>query len=341
MSEKFDVVQVGLGPMGRLITNLILKRKNLNLKGVVDIDPELNGKKLSELHDIEQGSEILVESDLDTILSTVKADVVIVATSSSLEKISPLIKQAIKSRSNVISICEELSYPFQYFPKLSEELDTLAKTNSVTIIGTGINPGYLMDLLPIVITAPCQAVESIKVKRMMNSAKRRVPFQLKIGTGLTPKEFHHKISQNEITGHVGLIQSIHMIVAALGIEYDEIVEFPPREITTEKDFTTSYGEKVPRGYVCGLQSKAIAKKDKKEVILLDFTAYAGEQEEYDSIIIEGIPSLHQKIIGGVHGDVGTSAMVVNLIPHVINAKSGLLTMKDLPVPCNTANIWKN
>jgi len=341
MSDTYNVVQVGLGPMGKIVAKLFLKRKNICLKSVIDIDPNLIGKKLGKILDLEMDSEIIIESDLEKAITQEKIDVVFIATLSSLEKIATTIKLAVKSGSNVISICEELSYPFSYYPELSEELNTLAKSNNVTIVGTGINPGYLMDLLPIVITAPCQAVESIKVTRMMNSAKRREPFQRKIGTGLAPEEFHKKISNKEITGHVGLTQSIQMIVAALGFKYDEIVEFPPKEIITENDFTTSYEEKVPKGYVCGLQSKAIAKKDGKEIVLLDFVAYAGDHEEYDSIEIEGTPRVHQKIIGGVHGDIGTSAMAVNLVPKVINAKPGLLTMKDLPVPCCTENIWKN
>ncbi|MFX1503628.1 MAG: hypothetical protein ACFFDH_21890 [Promethearchaeota archaeon] len=340
MSKLFDVIQVGLGPMGKLITSLLLKRENINLKGVVDINPQLIGKKLNELLGMEDVLDIVIESNLETIISKVKFDVAIIATSSSLEKVAPIIKQVIESGSNVISICEELSFPFNRYPKLSAKLDKLAKSHNVTIVGTGINPGYLMDLLPIVITAPCQTIESIKVERMMNSAKRRESFQRKIGTGLTSGDFHQKISNKEITGHVGLTQSIQMIVAAIGIKYDKIVELPPKEIITEKEFTTSYGEIIPEGYVCGLQSKAFAIHEKKEVITLDFIAFAGEHEEYDRVLIEGIPNIDQKIIGGVHGDLGTSAIVVNLIPKVIVAKSGLLTMKDLPVPCNTENIWK-
>ncbi|MFX1302241.1 MAG: hypothetical protein ACFE9X_02665 [Promethearchaeota archaeon] len=341
MSKKYTVIQVGLGPMGKIITHLLLERKNLSLKGVIDIDPQLIGKKLSEILNFEDEIGLVIESNLKTVISKEKVDVVIIATSSALEEITPIIKEAINSGSNVISICEELSYPFQYFPKLSEELHQLAESHNVTVVGTGINPGYLMDLLPIVITAPCQSLEAIKVTRMMNSAKRRESFQRKIGTGLSSEEFRQKIQKKEITGHVGLTQSIQMIVAALGIEYDEIMEIPPKEIIAEKEFTTTYGENIPKGYVCGLQSKAIAKKKGKVIILLDFVAYAGEHDEFDSIIIEGNPNIHQKIIGGVHGDLGTAAMVVNLIPNVIGAESGLLTMKDLSVPCYTANIWKN
>ncbi|MFX1455055.1 MAG: dihydrodipicolinate reductase [Promethearchaeota archaeon] len=340
MTAKFDVVQVGLGPMGKIITNLLNKRKNINLKGVIDINPQFIGKKLSTILETSVESDLTVEEDLNNVFNNSNVDVVIIATTSSLEKVAPLIYKAANSRCNIISICEELTYPFQHFPKLSEELDHVAKANNITIVGTGINPGYLMDLLPIVITAPCQEVKSIKVTRMMNSSKRRVPFQKKIGTGLTISEFHQKIRDKEISGHVGLKESIQMIVAALGIEYDEIIEIPPKEVITDEEYKTSYGEIVPVGCVVGLQSIAYAKYRGDEIITLDFVAFAGDHEEYDSIKIEGTPDIHQKIIGGVHGDIGTAAMVANLIPKVIEAQPGLLTMKDLPVPCNTENIWK-
>jgi 4-hydroxy-tetrahydrodipicolinate reductase len=134
---------------------------------------------------------------------------------------------------------------------------------------------------------------------------------------------------------------MQMICDALGLEYDDLTEDPPEAVITDTDFTTSYGELVPKGYVCGLKSKGVAKREGKEIIILDFQAYAGEHEEYDSIEIEGKPNIHQKIIGGVHGDLSTSAMVVNLIPIVKKANAGLLTMKDLPVPCNTEHVWKN
>jgi 4-hydroxy-tetrahydrodipicolinate reductase len=326
--------------MGKIIAKLLLKRENINLKSVIDIDPTLKGKFLSKILDFKD-TNLIIESDLTEALSQGNIDLVFIATSSSLEKVFPIIKEALNYRCNILSICEELSYPYKNYPKISEELNKIAMNKGLTIIGTGINPGYLMDLLPIVLTAPCQELNSIKVTRMMNSAKRREPFQRKIGTGLKIEEFHEKINKKEITGHVGLIQSIQMIIAALGIKCDEIKEFSPKEIIADKEFITSYGEKVSKGSVCGLSSKAVARRNNQEIITLDFIAYAGQHEEFDSVEIDGIPSIFQKIIGGVHGDIGTAAMVANLIPKVISAKPGLLTMKDLPVPCNTANVWKN
>ena len=127
----------------------------------------------------------------------------------------------------------------------------------------------------------------------------------------------------------------------LGLTYDQIKEFTPEAILADEDFITSYGEQVLKGNVRGLQSKARAISNSKEIISMDFFAYVGDHEEYDSIEIKGVPNIHQRIIGGVHGDIGTAAMVVNLIPKVIDAPAGLLTMKDLSLPCYTANLWKN
>lgn len=143
MTKKFTVIQVGLGPMGQIIANLLLKRNKGALKGIIDNKPQLIGKKLSNFLEFKNGEDLIIESNLKTVISKEKVDIVIIATSSSLEKTTPIIKQAVSSRSNVISLCEELSYPFQYFPILSEELDQLAKLHKVSIVGTGINPGYL------------------------------------------------------------------------------------------------------------------------------------------------------------------------------------------------------
>jgi len=339
LKTKFNVVQVGFGAIGQQIAKHLVERNNINLINITDINPELKDRNLNDFFKVPEPLEIKIKTDLEEVLKGKSIDVVIIITSSFLNKISPLIFDAIKAGCNIISICEELSFPFENYPELSSEIDKLAKEKNVSVVGTGINPGYLMDLLPIVLTAPCQKVEKIKVTRMINSAKRRHPFQVKIGTGLLIDEFQEKTSKREITGHVGLCESIQLILTALGMEVDEIVEFPPQPILAEKEITTSYCT-IPQGSVCGLESKAVARKKGDEVIILDFVAYAGEHEEYDSIDIVGIPRISQKIEGGVHGDKGTVAMVVNLIPRICKAEPGLLTMIDLPIPSNTAGIWK-
>jgi 4-hydroxy-tetrahydrodipicolinate reductase len=232
---------------------------------------------------------------------------------------------------NVISTSEELSYPWKRHPGIAKNIDKLAKEKGVTVVGTGINPGYLMDTLPLMLTAPCLDVKSVRVTRMMNSAKRRIPFQEKVGTGLTQEEFREKIEDKSITGHVGLLESLYMIAEGLGWELDGALELPPEPVIDENEIETGLGAVKP-GNVIGLKSVAYGQIKSKEVIRLEFCANAAVDEEYDEVIIEGEPSIHQKVIGGIHGDIGTVAVTINAIPRVIEAPAGLLLMKDLPLP---------
>ncbi len=329
--EKYKVIIFGCGVMGRKTAQALLDKESFEIVGAVDIDPELFGKDLGEFIDSPQTLGILIEKKPDVLLSSVEADAVVLTTTSHLESVAPQIIQCLEAGLNVVSTCEELSFPWKRHPELTQKLDNLAKEQGVTVVGTGINPGFLMDMLPLVLTAPCLKVQSVKVKRMMNSAKRREPFQVKVGTGLTQEEFKEKIENKIITGHVGLLESINMIASGLGWELDEAVELPPEPVISEKEITTALGEVQP-GDVIGLRSVAFGKKGGKEDITLEFCANAAVEEEYDEIIIEGEPKIHQRILGGVHGDIGTVAVTVNTIPRAIEAPPGIVVMKDLPPP---------
>lgn len=323
------VIIYGCGVMGKKTAEVLFEKVSFDVVGAVDINPALIGKDLGGILDTPKKTGIIIENDADKLFSHVKADAVVLTTLSHLQPVFPQIVQCAKAGLNVISTCEELSYPWKRSPKLARVIDDLAKKNEVTIVGTGINPGYLMDTLPLVLTAPCFRVDSIHVRRMMNSAKRRIPFQKKVGTNMTQEEFTEKITKKVITGHVGLLESIYMIAEGLGWKLDEAVELPPKPVIADKDIRTGLGNVKP-GDVIGLTSIAFAKKNKKEVIRLEFNANAGVDEEYDEIIIRGIPEIHEKIIGGVHGDIGTVAVTINIIPRAVEASPGLKLMKDLP-----------
>jgi len=278
---------------------------------------------------------VTVSDSVEKAFSKAGPDIVVHATSSYLKDTYSQIASIVKHGVNVVSTCEELSYPYVTEPKLAKQLDTLARKHDATVLGTGINPGFLMDVLVITLTAPCQKVERIEVVRVMNAGTRRLPFQKKIGAGLTVEEFKRKIEAKEITGHVGLEQSIAMIADALTWKLDKIIVEKVEPVIAEKS-AGSKDIKVSIGKVAGLRQKAKGVMQKKEVIVLDFQAYIGAEEEYDAITISGVPSIRQKIQPCVHGDSGTIAMIVNAIPKVINAPAGLVTMKDLPVPSTTA-----
>lgn len=329
--KTYKVIIFGCGVMGRKTGQALLDKTSFEVVGAVDIDPELVGKDLGEILEPPRKLGIMIEKDPVSVFSRIEADAVVLTTTSHLESVFPQIAQCVEAGLNVVSTCEELSFPWDRHPELTQKLDDLARKHGVTVVGTGINPGFLMDTLPLILTAPCLDVKSVKVKRMMNSAKRRLPFQVKVGTGLTQEEFREKIETKVITGHVGLLESIRMIAAGLGWKLDEAKEFPPEPVIDDNEIKTALGTVKP-GNVIGLTSVAFGKKAGQEVITLEFCANAAVDEEYDEIIIAGEPDLRQKIIGGVHGDVGTVAVTVNSIPRTVEAAPGFVVMKDLPPP---------
>jgi 4-hydroxy-tetrahydrodipicolinate reductase len=329
--KRIKVIIYGCGVMGRNVAEALCHKKSFEIVGAVDIDPKLEGKDLGETLNTPRALGITIENEANSLFSRVDADAVVLTTTSHLKSALPQIAQCAEAGLDVISTCEELSFPWKRSPELAQDIDAIAKDNGVTVVGTGINPGYLMDSLPLVLTAPCLRVDSIKVTRMMNSARRRIPFQTKVGTSMTPEEFKTKIEDHVITGHVGLLESINMIASGLGWELDRAVELPPEAVITPTPVETGLGTVNP-GNVIGLKSFAFAEISGKKVITLEFYAYAGVEEEFDEVIIEGIPKIHEKIIGGVHGDTGTVAMTINTIPKAVEAPAGLKVMKDIAAP---------
>ncbi|TFG10185.1 hypothetical protein EU538_02635 [Candidatus Thorarchaeota archaeon] len=343
MPEPFEVLQVGFGSLGRHIALSILLRENLRLVGLVDAAPNLAGAELEDQFTEDVKTNLKIEGDLQEALNRLQdspADVAIVATSSSLVSVAPLIEACLARDMDVLSICEELSYPYTLYPELSFKIDEAAREAGKTVLGTGINPGYLMDLLPIVLTAPCQRVDKIHVTRHMNSSRRRPSFQKKIGTGMTEEEFREKIDEGIITGHVGLVESIRMIDAALNLGLDTVEELPPEAVLAGETVTNPF-TKIEKGDVLGLKSTAVGRRDDDLLVQLDFLAFAEAEPEYDEVLIDGHPRIHQRIEGGVQGDFGTVGMILNLIPMVVSSSPGLKTMKDITVPRNTSRVYKD
>jgi 4-hydroxy-tetrahydrodipicolinate reductase len=329
--KKVKIVLYGVGAVGTLIAKFLLEKEGVEILGAVDTAKDKRGKDLGKVLGLERNLGIEVSANADLLLRQVRPDVAIHATSSFLKDTYSQIATIVKNGVNVVSTCEELSYPHVANRKLAEKLDQLAKKHDVTVLGTGINPGFLMDTLVIALTAPCQRIEKIEATRVMNAATRRLPFQKKIGAGLTTEEFKKRIENKQITGHVGLEQSISMIADALAWKLDKVVVEPVEPVITKKA-VGSKDVKVKAGNAAGLRQKAKGIVKGKEVIVLDFQAYVGAEEEFDAVKIHGVPNVNQRIQPCVHGDLGTIAMVVNSIPKVINAQAGLVTMKDLPVP---------
>lgn len=333
MPRKIRVVQYGCGPIGCSVAKLASQRRNIEIVGAIDIDKDKVGKDLGEVIGLDKRLGVAISDNAAAVLSQTKPDVVLHTTSSWLKKVYEQLIELIKANVNVVSTAEELSYPWWKGPKLAAEIDKLAKEHKVTVLATGINPGFLMDTWPLLMTAVCQEVKRIKVARIQDASIRRLPFQKKIGAGCTPAEFQKLVDAGTLR-HVGLTESIAMIAAGLGWELDDIRdEIEP--IMAKSEVRSQYLTVKP-GQAAGVKQVGHGLKKGRELITLDFQAYLGAKESYDAVYITGTPNMEVVIKGGTHGDIATAAIVVNAVQRVLEAPPGLATMKDLPIVTCTA-----
>jgi 2,4-diaminopentanoate dehydrogenase len=329
--RKLKVVSFGVGVIGSLTAKFILEEKRgvMDLVGAYDIDPKKVGKDLGDVIGLGTSTGVRVSNDLGRVLAK-DVDVAIHTTASYLKAAVPQVESVVAHGVDVVSSCEELSYPYIVDRKLATQLDLTAKKHGATVLGTGINPGFLMDALPIMLTAPCKSVKKITVTRRMDAATRRIPFQKKVGAGLTKDEFQKAIREGEISGHVGLAQSASMLADAIGWKLDG-VEIGRVEPVVARSQVQGY-VKIPVGRVAGVKQSARGVVAGEPLIELNFMAYVGSEEEYDQVEIEGVPPVNCRISPCVHGDHGTVAMLVNMAPKVVSSPPGLRTMKDLQLP---------
>ena len=330
MQEKIKVVQMGLGPIGNKATLYLAERENLQIVGAVDADPAKVGKDVGVLAGLAPLG-VAVKPDIAQALAGQSADVVLLTTSSALTRIADQLKQVLPFGVHVVSSCEELSYPWQTNPAVAGEIDELAKKHGVSVLATGVNPGFLMDFLPIAMTGVCKSVRQVTVERIQDATFRRIPFQKKIGAGLTQAEFQAKVEQG-VLRHVGLTESVQMIASRLGWRLDSTSdEITP--VVAETDVPLGDGV-IEAGKVLGVRQIGRGIVNGREAITLFFRAAIGEPESRDRIIIDGEPSIDSCIKGGVNGDVATCAILVNAIPVVMKARPGLRTMADIePLAC--------
>jgi len=326
--KRVKVVQYGVGPIGAELSKYALKKSGLQFVGAIDIDPKKVGK---DLGDVVGGPKIgiSITDDSRKLLAKVKPDIVLHSTGSYLKDVKPQLLEIMKSGADIVSTCEELSYPYLKNPAISRELNRAALRHRITLLGTGVNPGFVMDALVLTATGVCQEVRSVASSRIQDASTRRLPFQKKIGAGLTQEEFRSKVASGAIK-HVGFPESIAMIASGLGWKLeriDEVVEPKLADSPVSSEYL-----KVEAGQVAGVNQTATGVVDGKPLIVLNLQAYLGCPEPREWIVIEGKPKIDLTIKGGVHGDIATASVIINSIPRVLNSKPGLMTMKDLPVP---------
>ncbi len=322
------ILQVGVGPLGKKIVKLGARKPSLKFTAAVDLDENLTGKDLGEVCETEKLG-VKIQHDLAKAVGRKKIDVAILTTVSSIDAIAGQIEAIAQYGINIVTTCEELSFPWQRHKKTAKKLDAICKKNNVVCLATGVNPGFLMDFLPCAITSVNFKVEKVKVLRFQNAAFRRIPFQKKIGVGLSRKEFNEKVKAG-IIRHVGLPESIDMIAACMNWKLDKVTESIKPVIAKQK--LTNGFTIVEKGMVCGVEQIGKGYVGEKEVIRLHFRASISEKDPVDSVEIKGVPNIKSVIKGGVNGDIATSAITLNALNVVGKMSPGLKTMLDTPVP---------
>jgi 4-hydroxy-tetrahydrodipicolinate reductase len=311
------------------VARQIIARTGFRLVGAVDIDPGKIGRDAGAVIGADKPVRVKVTDNIGRTIKAVKPDVAVLCTSSSLKSVIGQFEEVLKHRVPIVTTTEEAAYPSRANRKLASRLDAAARRAKVAVLGTGVNPGLTMDALPIALTAVCERVESVEVLRVQDARVRRLPFQQKIGAGLTRDQFASRVDAGTVR-HVGFTESIQMIADALNWRLDRITdEIEPKMADAD---VASDLLSVNAGQVCGIIQRGTGYVDGEPRIRLRLEAYLGAPQAYESVLIEGTPRIHSRIDGGVHGDIATASMAVNSIPAVITAAPGFRTMRDMRLP---------
>jgi len=335
--KNIKVLLWGFGAMGSGMAEMLLKKKGIEITGVCDMHPDRIGKSMYELLGVDRGSkpEVLISSDIKALVSEGCVDIALLATDSFTAKAFDKIKFLLENKLNVISTAEEMAYPKASEPELTKQLNAIAKENGVTVLGTGINPGLIMDLLVVALTGACIDVDEIEAERVNSLSPFGPAVMEEQGVGITQEEFSRGVKDDTLAGHVGFNESVRMIADAIGWELSEPVKQSMEPIVSNVYRKTKYVEVQP-GNIAGCSMKGFGYVGGEEKIRMIHPQQVEPQLEGtdtgDYIRIKGTPNIDMAIKPEIPGGIGTIAMCVNMIPHVINSRAGLKTMIDLPVP---------
>ncbi|MFA5482785.1 MAG: 2,4-diaminopentanoate dehydrogenase, partial [Bacilli bacterium] len=247
--NNIKVIIWGFGAMGRGIAETLLSKKGVEIVGICDVNPALKNKKLSEIINCSRNSNVLIEEDIDNVLKH-EADIVMLCTDSFVKGAYPKILKILSKKMNCISTAEQMAYSWASEKELSEEIDKVAKKNGVTVLGTGINPGFIMDYLVVALTGTMTDVNHIEAKRVNSLSPFGPTVMVEQGVGISLEEYKNRVSNNELAGHVGFLESVNMIAAALGVKLDDFKQ-QMSPIITDIERKSLYGKAKP-GNLAGI-----------------------------------------------------------------------------------------
>ena len=326
----------GFGAMGSGMAKMLLKKTGVEIVSVCDMHPDRVGKSIYEVLGAEKGErcEVIIKSDANEAFTDECADVVLLATDSFTKGAFDKIKLILEKKINVISTAEEMAYPKAQEPELAAKLDEIAKDNGVSVLGTGINPVFVLDLFILALTGTCEEVDYIKAARVNDLSPFGKAVMIEQGVGVTKDEFLRGVEDGSIAGHIGFPESINMITDGIGWNLEKVEE--TREPIMSNVYRKSEYAEVEAGNVAGCRQCGYGYVNGKVKIEMEhpqqILPHLEGKSTGDYVSIKGIPNIDLQITPEIPGGIGTIAMCVNSIPHIINAIPGLKTMLDIPVP---------
>lgn len=320
------VVVMGLGFIGQQVVRAALASPEVALVGAVDTHPQLIGRKLGDIVS-NPAATVKVSADLQAALGKTTGAVVLHATGSRLPDVVDQLLDAVKRGCHVVSSCEELAFPYFKHPELAEKLDRAASRAGVAVLGTGVNPGFVLDRLVGTLGQACGPVRHVRAERVVDARSRRESLQRKVGAGLTEQEFEDLVEKDQL-GHVGLVESAALTALSLGMDCDDFEE-EIAPVIAEEDIDGG-AFPVKKGRVAGIAQTALALEDGQERVRLELTIAVGADNPGDRVVIDADPRIELEIKGGVAGDRATANLMVNAAPRVSAAEPGLLTVLELP-----------
>ncbi|MCA8951336.1 MAG: dihydrodipicolinate reductase [Planctomycetes bacterium] len=328
MSTPLRIVSYGLGPIGLAAARLAASKTSLQVVGAIDVDPDKVGHDLGELLEtVSMG--VVVEADAEAALQRLKPDAVIHCTSSFIPAIVEQLEIAARCGVDVVSSSEELLVPDLQHAELAARIDAAAKAGGATVLGTGVNPGFAMDLMAVIASAVTFDVRSCKCTRVVDASTRRLPLQQKVGAGLSESEFKKQLATGRF-GHIGMRESVALVARGLGLKV-ETIEQTVEPVIAAEDHKTPFLT-VKEGQVAGIRNHGFGRSGQQTLIHLDLAMYVGAPEPRDEIVLDSTPPVHLAFPGGIAGDEATAAMLVNNIPGVVAAPPGLVSPLEVAPP---------
>jgi 4-hydroxy-tetrahydrodipicolinate reductase len=322
--DRVRLALVGFGRVGRAVLELALSRPWIEVVAVVAKRPERDGEACAATVPSAPAG-LVIRVDTESVLRSARPDVVIVATTSRLVDVHPQLVDAARSGARaVVSTAEELAWVRPGDGPSARAIHGLASRHDVAIVATGVNPGFALDLFPLVLTALAWDVERIEARRNVDVSAFAPHTRRQLGIGHDADSFATGVASGSIVGHLGFRESLRLLGETLGRPAERI-DIETRPIFADRTYVLEDGV-VEHGTTIGARQRAVAWREGRPWIDVEMLLHAAPAEAglrtVDEARVFGRHELHASLDPGSPAIPSTAAQLVNVIPTALRAAPG-------------------